>query len=191
MKEKPLKTLNGKKFEGGLAEPIDTGMFMPVRPDDPAWPTYLQAHAMVMSSLRLAKMPALAQHLGIDVENYGLSDPSNGLGLMMLYARIAQELAAHVVPGFMEKPRGKHPREIVGVIRKAVDFAKEHGKFGSDLEACRNFLKLETPDLGRPGKRSELEQKAKSLRNLVAKDRANAARAEKAVHKKTALRIVK
>jgi hypothetical protein len=191
MADKPLKTLNGKKFEGALAEPIDTGMFMPVRLDDPAWPTYLQAHAMLMSSLRLAKMPALAQHLGINVEHYGFSDPSNGFGLMMLYGMIAQELASHVVPGFQEKSRGKHPREIIRLIRNGVDFAKLHGKAGSDLEACRNFLKLETPDLGKPGKKSELEQKAKSLRNLVAKDRANAARAEKAVHKKPRLRVVK
>jgi hypothetical protein len=191
MTDKPLKSLNGKKFEGVLAEPIDTGMFMPVRLDDSAWPTYLQAHTMAMISLRLAKMPALARHLGIDVELYNLSDPSNGLGLMMLYGRIAQELAGHIIPGFMEKPRGKHPREIVRLIRRAVDAMKEHGKAGSDLEACRNFLKFETPDLGRPGKKSELEKKARSLCNLVAKDRANVRRTEKPLHKKLRLRVVK
>jgi len=42
MKDKPLKSLNGKRFEGVLAEPIDTGMFMPVREDDLAWPKYFE-----------------------------------------------------------------------------------------------------------------------------------------------------
>jgi hypothetical protein len=191
MTDKPLKTLNGKKFDGVLAEPIDTGMFMPLRDDDPAWPKYLQTHAMVMSSLRMAKMPALAQHLGIDVESFGLSDPSNGLGLAMLCTRVAQELAGRVVPGFMEKSRGKHPREIVRLIRAAADFAKKAGKASSDLDVCRALLKHETPDLARPGNKSELERRAKSLRNLVAKDRAAADRAEKALHKKPRLRVVK
>jgi hypothetical protein len=30
MTDKPLKSLNGKKFEGVLAEPIDHGLFMPL-----------------------------------------------------------------------------------------------------------------------------------------------------------------
>lgn len=191
MTDKPLKSLNGKKFEGVLAEPIDTGMFMPVRPDDPAWPKYLEAHHWAMHSQRMAKMPALAHHLGIDIEMLDLSDTSNGSGLMMLLGRVALELAGHVVPGFQEKSRGKQPREVIRVIRNAVDAMKESGKVGSDLEAAREFIKFETPDLARPGRKSELERRAKSLRNLLAKDRAAAARAEKALHKKTRLRVVK
>jgi len=196
MTDKPLKTLNGKKFEGVLAEPIDHGLFMPVRLDDPAWPTYLKALELTMRSLRLAKMPALAEHLDVDNDAIELTvsstpAPPNAFGLALFYYSIAEKLAALVVPGFQEKSRGKQPREIIRVIRNAVDALKEHGKATSDLEACRNFLKFETPDLARPGKKSELEQKAKSLRNLVAKDRASAARAEKAVHKNARLRVVK
>jgi hypothetical protein len=188
---KPLKSLNGKKFEGALAEPIDTGMFMPIRPDDPAWPQYLQAHAMMMSTQRMAKMPALARHLGIDVDHYNLSDPSNGLGLLMLCGSIAQELAGRVVPGFQEKPRGKNPREVVAFIRMAVDAMKAGGKASSDHEACKSFLKFETPDLARPGNRTELNKRARSLANLIAKDRTTAAKAEKALHKKPRLSVVK
>jgi hypothetical protein len=191
MPEKPLKTLNGKKFEGVLAEPIDDGLFMPVIYDDPAWPKYLRAAELKRRELRLNKMPALARHLGIDVGSFNLADPANMVGLMMFYAAIAERLASHVVPGFMQKPRGKHPREVMRAIRQMVDIMKTSGKVGSDLEACRDFLKFETPDLARPGRKSELEQKAKSLRNLVAKDRADAARSEKPVHKKPRLVFVK
>jgi hypothetical protein len=192
MADKPLKSLNGKKFEGVLAEPIDHGFFMPVLlPDDPAWPLYLRAIKLKKRELRLDKMQALARHLDIDIEQFNLTDPSNGFGLMMFYAVIAETLASHMIPGFMEKPRGKHPREIVRLIRECVDAMKANGKAGSDLEACRDFLKHETPELARPRNKSELEQKAKSLRNLVARDRASVERAEKAVHKKPGLRVVK
>jgi hypothetical protein len=186
MTDKPLKSLNGKKFEGALAEPIDTGLFMPsllLPNDDPAWPLYLNQRKLIMIDQRLTKMPALARHLDIDVERF--TDAST------LYTAIALKLASHVVPGFQEKSRGKQPREIVRLIRRAVDAMKDNGKAGSDLEACRDFLKHETPELARPGNKSELEQKAKSLRNLVAKDRANAKRAAKALHKKPGLRVVK
>ena len=92
MKEKPLKGLNGKKFEGVLAEPIDDGFFMPLLHDDPAWPVYLQAVELKRRELRLDKMQALARHLDIDVKPFNLADPSNGTGLMMFYAVIAEKL---------------------------------------------------------------------------------------------------
>src|SRR5260370_41876498 len=104
---------------------------------------------------------------------------------------MAEDLASHVVPGFEEKSRGQRPQEIVRLIRNAADFAKGAGKASSDLAVCREILKGEMPDLARPARKSELEKRAKSLRNLVAKDRASAARAEKAVHKKGRLRVVK
>lgn len=191
MTDKPLKSLNGKKFEGELAEPIDTGLFMPLGGDDPTWLLYLRTRARMLSEQRRAKMPALARHLGINVNDFNLSDPANGVGLLMFYAVIAENLAGHVVPGFAEKERGKHPQEIVRLIRRAVDAAKEAGKASSDLDFCSSFLKHETPDLARPGNKSELARRARSLCNLVAKDRASAARAEKAVHKKARLRVVK
>jgi hypothetical protein len=191
MTDKPLKSLNGKKFEGVLAEPIDTGLFMPLLPDDPAWPKYLQAQALMLNSKRLAKMPELARHLDIDVEQFNLSDPANGGGLLMLYGIIAEKLASLVVPGFQEKSRGKHPREVVRMIRMAIDSTKENSKFGSDREACLSYLKIEDPELARPHNRTELEKKAESLCNLISEDRADAARAEKALHKKQPLRVVK
>jgi hypothetical protein len=137
MTDKPLKSLNGKKFEGVLAEPIDDGLFMPLMKDDPAWPVYLQAVEIKRRQLRLDKMPALARHLGIDVERFNLADPANVSGLMMFYATIAEKLAGQIIPGFQNKPRGKQPREIVRLIRKAIDHVKDNGGAESDLEACR------------------------------------------------------
>jgi hypothetical protein len=191
MADKPLKSLNGKKFEGVLAEPIDHELFMPLVPDDPAWPLYLQARAAVMLERRLDKMTALARHLDVDLKPFNLADPANVTGLMMFYAVVATQLASHVVPGFSEQPRGKHPREIIRLTRRAADAAKASGKIVNDLEFCRYVLKAEVPDLARPGRKGELEKRAKSLRNLIAKDRAAADRAEKVLHKKTRLRIVK
>jgi len=190
MTDKPLKSLNGKKFEGVLAEPIDDGFFMPLLHDDPAWPVYLQAVELKKRQLRLDKMSALARHLGIDVEKFGLADPANLSGLMMFYATIAEKLASHVVPGFQEKSRGKHPREIVRAIRRGVDWMKETGKAGSDEDAARDFLKFEKPELARPHNRTELERKTRSLCNRISKDRI-AENAEEALHKKTVLQIVK
>jgi len=176
MSDKPLKALNGKKFEGALAEPIDTGLFMPLLVDAPGWPEYFTEKDKILRARRLAKMPELARHLGINLEPFNLSDPANGFGLMMLYAVVAEKLAALVVPGFREKSRGKNAREVVRFTRMAIDAAKALGKTPSDLDACRDILKLETPSLARAGNKSALEKKAKSLRNLVAKDRAGAAR---------------
>jgi hypothetical protein len=139
MREKPLKTLNGKKFEGVLAEPIDDGLFMPVIHDDPAWPKYLRAAELKRRELRLNKMPALARHLGIDVGSFNLADPANMVGLMMFYAAIAERLASHVIPGFMQKPRGKHPREVMRAIRQMVDTVKTSGKVGSGSGSLPRF----------------------------------------------------
>jgi len=136
-------------------------------------------------------MPALAEHLGIDVEVYGLSDPSNGIGLMMLYGRIAQELAGRVIPGFMEKSRGKHPREIVRLTREMVDAMKEHGKAGSDLEACRNYLKFATPELAKPGRKSELEKKGKITTEFSRQRSRRRQTRRKGASQKTPLRVVK
>jgi hypothetical protein len=183
MTDKPLRSLNGKKFTGSLATPIDHGFFMPIDatissslPESPDWPEYLKRSKQELHRQRMAKMPDLARHLGIDIEQFNLSDPSNGFGLSMLLGAIALKLASHVVPGFQEKPRGKHPREIVRFTRRAIDAAKAARKDLSDLDVCREIIKLEQPELARPGKKGELERKAKSLRNLVSKDRASAER---------------
>jgi hypothetical protein len=195
MIDKPLKSLLGKKFEGALAEPIDDGFFMPVRLDDPAWPIYLQAKAIKLQQLRLDKMPALARHLDInfaDVEKIVAvtAPPPNAFALGLYYYLIAEKLASHLVPGFQEKPRGKHPREIVRAIREMADALKEAGKVGSDEEAAENFLKLEKPDLAKPHNQTELKKQVQSLCNRISQDRVKAERAEKALHKKPHLRIV-
>jgi hypothetical protein len=191
MADKPLRSLNGKKFKGVLAEPIDHGLYMPLtqllQRDDQVWRPFLRARARIMSDQRRAKMPALAEHLGIDLKIFNLSDPSNGTGLLFLYTAIAENLAGLVVPGFMEKPRGKHSPEIVEYTRLAADLAKTHGKVACDLDFCREIIKIETPDLARPGRKSELEKKAKTLRNLIARDRASAARARLKVRGKPRL----
>jgi hypothetical protein len=193
MTDKLSKSLNGKKFEGVLAEPIDTGLFMPIlSKNEYAWMTYSMANKLTLREKRLDKMAALARHLDIDVEAFKLADPANLTGLMMFYATIAERLASHVVPGFLEKRRdSKNQRDIVRAIRTIADLEKENGKYSNDDDFCMDYIKHERPELARPGRKSELKKRAHTLRNLIAKDRAKAARDEKALHEKTRLRVVK
>jgi hypothetical protein len=70
---------------------------------------YLAERKKELRRRRTAKMPALARHLGIDVDRFNLS-PENGLGWMMLYAVIAERLTEELIPGFQEKSRGSVPQ---------------------------------------------------------------------------------
>ena len=121
--------------------------------------------------------PSVVPSLGIDVDQFGLADPANGWGLAFLYGRVAIELASRVVPGFQEKPRGKHPREIIRAIRIGVDRLNLQGK--SDLDACRDYLKFEQPDLAKARNRTDFDKKARSLANRISNDRQNAKKEEK------------
>jgi hypothetical protein len=189
MTDKPLKTLNGKKFEDELAEPIETGLLIPVKLDDPSWPEYFARRKEIMTAWRLAKMPSLALHLGIDPELFDLSTAS---GISTLCTQVAMELAAHVVPGFQEKSRGKWPREIVSRILFVVDVGKQSGKFSSDLEGCKSYLMHTEPDLARPCNKSALDDKSHTLQNLIVKERVRLRReGGDLLHKKPRLSVVK
>src|SRR6476646_851602 len=72
MTDKPLKSLNGKKFEGVLAAPIDTGIIFPFRPKD-LWQEFSDKNYDELHRQRIAKMPYLARHLGIQFEGLDLS----------------------------------------------------------------------------------------------------------------------
>jgi hypothetical protein len=189
MKDKPLKSLNGKKFEGPLATPIDTGIIFPLGRKD-LWPEYSDKNFDELCRQRTAKMPYLARHLGIQFEHLDLSSHA---GMVSFYGCIVENLAALLIPGFQAKKRGKWPAEIVVRILVAIEKGKQGGEFASDLEGCICVMKLEEPELARPQNKTELVRKAKTLRNRVAKQRAKFKRAHaaKTLHKKPSLRIVK
>jgi hypothetical protein len=145
MANRRVTTLNGKELSGELVHPIDHGLYMPLCLKEPLtteqerdWALYLEAKETELRRQRMAKMPALARHLGIDVDAFMLS-ADDGLGGMMLYATIAEKLAAELIPGFQEKPtRGKHAREIVRLTRKAIDAVKSKTSI-TDFDAAAKF----------------------------------------------------
>jgi hypothetical protein len=172
MAKRPVEFLNGKELAGELTEPIDHDLYMPFlgAVGSPDGAKYLAQRKKELRRRRTAKMPALAHHLGIDVDRFNLS-PENGLGWMMLYAVIAERLAEELIPGFQERSRGMLPREVLGQARIAIALLRLKGKAKSQLEACEEIIKLWYPELGKPGRRSELKRKADSLRVRVAEDR--------------------
>jgi hypothetical protein len=189
MTDKPLKSLNGKKFEGVLAKPIDTGIIFPLGRED-LLPELIDKHTDEVRRQRLAKMPYLAAHLGIQFEHLDLSTDR---GALAFYGGIAENLARLLIPGFQQKKSGKWPREIVRALLSRIEYGKAAGTCESDLAGCIDYMKLHEPDLARPGRGTALKKKAKTLRNLVTADRANLKRdhAAKKLHKKPSLRLVK
>jgi hypothetical protein len=179
--------LNGKKFEGVLAAPIDTGIIFPFRPKD-LWQEFSDKNYDELHRQRIAKMPYLARHLGIQFEGLDLSSYA---GMAAFYGCIAENLARLLVPGFQAKREGKWPRDFICYVLRGVDHWKEAGRYSSDLEACLAFLKMDEPDLARPARKSALVKKAKRLRNLVCRERQRKRAALNPVHKKPTLRIVK
>jgi hypothetical protein len=89
MADKPLKSLNGKKFAGPLAKPIDTGLIAPLRRRE-LWDAWIDKHHAELQRQRLAKMPALAAHLGIKFEHLDLTKYSD---VVAFYGCIVENLA--------------------------------------------------------------------------------------------------
>jgi hypothetical protein len=172
MAKRAVEFLNGKELSGELTQPIDRGLYMPFlgAVGSPDGAKYLAERKKELRRLRAAKMPALARHLGIDVDRFNLS-PENGLGWMMMYAVIAERLTEELIPGFQERSRGILPLEVLGQARIAIALLKLQGKVKSQLEACEEIIKLWNPELAKPGCQSELKRKADSLRVRVAEDR--------------------
>lgn len=181
MASNPVKSLNGKKLSGELLKPIDHGLYMPLDPDSP--PNYLAEVSKELRRQRMAKMPALARHLGIDVDALDLST-DDSLDWAILLRAVALDLAAAVIPGFQEKPRGKHPREIIRLGRVTIDALKMRKPGISDFDACREIVKLERPEMASPGRQSELDAEARQMMNRVSADRQGA-------QKRKRLRVVR
>lgn len=123
--DKSLKSLNGRKFAGALAEPIDTGVVFPLGRKD-LWQEFSDKHFEELRRQRMAKMPDLARHLGIKFEHLDLSRQAD---MVSFYGCIAENLARLLVPGFQEKRAGRWPAEIV--VRILVEIEKR--------EATRNI----------------------------------------------------
>jgi hypothetical protein len=188
MTDKPLKSLNGKKFTGPLATPLVSEFLPPMNTDKDQWAEYSDGHYKDLQRQRIAKMAYLALHLDIQ---FGHLDLKTDAGALAFYGCIAENLAVRLIPGFKERKPGIWPRELVRYVLKGVDRWKEVGRYASDLEACIAYLKMSEPDLARPGRKSSLQKRAKTLRNLVCRERQRQRAALKPVHKKPSLRIVK
>jgi hypothetical protein len=190
MTDKPLKSLNGKKFTGPLAAPIDTGIIFPLGLPKDRWQEYIDKNYDELHRQRVAKVPYLARHLGIQFEHLDLSSDA---GLIAFYGCIVENLARLLIPGFQEKNDGKWPPAIVLRALGEVERGKRLGEYASDLEGCKYMMTLIEPDLALPRNRTRLKQRARTLENRVSKLRVDLKRkhAAKQLHKKPRLRIVK
>lgn len=183
MASKPAKSLNGKKLSGELLKPIDHGLYMPPDPNSPERPNYLAEINKELRRQRMAKMPDLARHLGIDIGALDLST-DDGPDWAILLGAVALGLAAAVIPGFQEKLRGKHPREIIRLGRVTIDAVKMRKPGISDFDACREIIKLERPEMASPGRQNELDAEARQMMNRMSADR-------QAAQKRKTLRVVR
>jgi hypothetical protein len=109
MADKPLKSLNGKKFSGALATPIDTGLIVPLNRKD-LWAEHTARHLGELRRQRMAKMPHLARHLGIQFDHLDLTKHAD---MVSFYGCVAENLARLLIPGFQEKRAGKWPDDVV------------------------------------------------------------------------------
>ena len=130
MKDKPLRTLNGKKLTGPLATPIDTGIIFPLGRKD-LWPEVSEKEYGELRRQRIAKMPYLARHLGIQFEHLDLSSDA---GMVSFYGCIVENLTALLIPGFQRKKDGKWPAKIVVRILVDIEKGKQSGEFANELD---------------------------------------------------------
>jgi hypothetical protein len=194
MADKPLKSLNGKKLEGALAEPINLISFelVPGVHSQDEIDAYRSRKARELFDLRRAKIPDLARHLGFDPD----SDAYRGAGGRELLLELTlMALAREKVVGFQQKREGKWSSARVFWGLQSIDAAKKAGLFKDDLTACESLLKFERPELAKRSAKLELKAEASQFRNRITKLRAALDRAikleEKTFHKKPRLRIVK
>jgi hypothetical protein len=193
MTAKP-KSLNGKKFEGVLAKPIDLisyELIPGVHSQDEIEAYRSRKHAELFDARR-AKIVDLARHLGLDPE----SDAYRGAdGRETLLEFTLMALARETVIGFQEKKEGKWPRARVFWSLQAIDTMKNAGVFKNDLAACESLLKFQQPELSKRSAAPKLKAEAKQLRTRITNLRSALSKAEKLaaqrLHKKPQLRIVK
>jgi hypothetical protein len=153
------KKRNLPKWSGELARPIDIPWsLLDPKPPDKRGPEVVKA--------RIAKLPALAKALG-------LPSPPRGAALGAWYAAIALELAVLVCPGFQVKPPSSKlfQRGNIPVWFAFIDKWKRDRRVKSDLEGCTEMLKLTQPELARPHNKAKLRQRARTLANLIARER--------------------
>ena len=189
MTDKSLRSLKGKKFTGPLAEPIDTDIIVPLNRKD-LWKEYSDKRLAELHRLRMAKMPHLARHLGIQFEHLDLTKHAD---MVSFYGCIAENLAVLLIPGFQEKRAGKWPADMVMQVLVTIEKGKHLGSFSSDLEGCKAVLKQMEPKLASLANRTQLNGSALTLQNRVVALRTKLKRdhAKKQLHKKQRLRIVK
>jgi hypothetical protein len=194
MSDKPLRSLNGKKLEGALAEPIDLMRFelVPGVHSQDEIEAYRSSKNRELFDLRRAKIPDLARHLGLDPA----SDAYRGAdGRELLLELTLMLLARETVIGFQQKDEGKWPRARVFWALQSIDALKKSGRFKDDLTACESLLRFERPELAKRSAKAELKAEAIQFRNRITKLRSALERAkkleEKTFHKKPRLRIVK
>src|SRR5882757_9003343 len=171
MPDKPLKSLNGKKLEGVLAEPIDLVRFglIPGLHSQDEIEAYRSREAHDLFDLRRAKIPLLARHLGLDPD----SEAYRGAGGRELLLELTlMALARETVMGFQEKKEGKWPRARVFWGLQSIDAAKKAGVFKNDLTACESLLKFERPELVKRSAKAELKAEAIQFRTRITKMRA-------------------
>lgn len=188
------KSLNGKKFEGVLAEPIDLIRFdlVPGLHSQDEIEAYRSRKNSELFDLRRAKIPDLARHLGLDPD----SDAYRGAdGRERLLEFTLMAIARETVIGFQQRKEGKWPRARVFWGLQAIDASKKAGVFKNDLTACENLLKIERPELAKRSAKAELKAEAIQFRTRITKLRALLERVkkleEKTLHKQPHLRIVK
>ncbi|HEY5036064.1 MAG TPA: hypothetical protein VII74_02905 [Chthoniobacterales bacterium] len=194
MTDKPLKSLNGKKLEGVLGEPIDLISFelVPGLHSQAEIEAYRSRKHRELFDLRGAKIPDLARHLGLDLA----SDAYRGAdGRETLLEFTLMALAKETVIGFQQKREGKWPRARVFWGLQSIDALKKAGVFKNDLTACESLLQAERPELAKRSAKAELKAEAIQFRTRITTLRSALNRAkkleEKTFHKKPRLRIVK
>jgi hypothetical protein len=194
MTDKSLKSLNGKKFDGVLAVPIDLVRLelVPGVHSQDEIVAYQAKKDRELFDQRRAKIPDLARHLGLDPD----SDAYRGAdGREMLLEFTLMALARETVIGFQQRKEGKWPRARVFWGLQSIDALKEAGIFKNDLTACESLLKVERPELAKRSAKAELKAEAIQFRTRITNLRALLERGkeleEKALHKKPRLRLVK
>jgi hypothetical protein len=175
LETKPLRTLKGKKLSGSLATPICTGGIVPNPRDDlpeHRRAEFVERHRTALHRQRMAKMPDLAQHLGIDFEHLDLTKPGD---MASLCSEIALNLASLLIPGFQEKGGARiWPDALVFDLLIDIEKKKQDGTIASDLDGCILKIKELDPETK---SRSERTRKARTLANRVAGLRAELKRA--------------
>jgi hypothetical protein len=164
----PRKRTKLPKFTGPLAKPIESALVWPMH-DDELFAEYAKAKFVDLHKLRMQKIPLLAAFLGLPFE----FDQNDAAKAVEFYARLATALAILFVPGFREKKYGKMPRPVVRSALIGIEAGKVRGLFNSDLDGCLDFLKnYYEPELARPQNKSRLQRRARTLRNLITRERA-------------------